>query len=1317
MEGGEPDHKGLAQIAAAVSELDEQYHLMRNEWRAASSIHAMQALFVRNRFLNMVGIKAILPSQLTTETVPDSGQLVQAQLSGSHYENTYEVLESFRAKGLTSPYEELWNKILNGNVIGRGLDENKRKLLDPLLTFRKNRNQRLTDPILQAWTDHPDALAPVPFSFIPDETIRTGMKKLLNIVSVKGGRTDLSRMQFWMPAAKTVKTEDVLLGNQYPEIARRINSDQYFWSDYLILTSNPEAKKQRETWDLIHTVNQQVKTYEDKRQRGTNPIDVAYDRLFRYNYMNSTPFNQALTMLETQDPEIKALFQDAQLSDGPGADSRNSGHGAYRDLGLPLTLNGDDNNPGYYFHDDSAKMKSDLQNAAREMAASAAKSVELYKQVGPQSSNLLMTPSDPALLEDFAGEAITRAQVPPITMARAFPTYKVFFMEDDNSGMYYCYDDFYSYNAILNIEIIRYQDQPDVARLMIANSSNILTHRLFDNSVWGKVEQRDNKYALITPNNTKNEASVSGEATTQYTVSEETKGHVDLTQGFANRPLHTVPLQYFALQPGTKVQVRMGFTNNPDDLFPVFTGRVSEVEEGEVMTVTCESYLVELMSAINTGKDDIPSGTIGGGDWGWGWWRESGDTVDVVSKMLTIAGANHFGRWQIRKNVGNFARGLTRDSLATVWSQTKGSMEKCGRLGKTLAFWVSTLNNGSDRSTENIHLGRLWSPKGTLLYNDKMNGSRPWNYEAPTYSPLSRGQYTFPDNMQSFSPWRIMRDVVRRFPENALLVKPYGFPYGADATLVFGSPNDYYVSRWALYNEAEAGQTNPSDTAAWEEWYTSMGGRAMLQQYYRHIVELISENLADVNLLVSQLAGDKSGSLGRDPDSIMKFVMGVVDRDRRPGYDRVKSAVDIVTRSISGSTTGSGFENDARTFLEHYIPHHLPWIIGQAKANRDYHRAQRIHNYSKDLDDSFKIAQQKRWRVENGGLGFSMGDRFKQVRTWHIVTSEHIIHDGLTLNEGIYNTVRIGKDVFAASEHIPTELRSVLDVTNQIVKPDTLSDHLKEVYAQSFLRDEIGKMYRGELMIAGRPEIEPNDVVLLLDSHRGIAGPIVVESVIHEFSQEAGYITVIRPQAMVLINESLGAGVLSALCNFTKSIGGEVNHAWNATFGKDQKLTDLEKTVAAAEGTVGYASYATAKALRRIGGRQVASWAARKGAVEGTRTLAGQAGRAAGAKFLGTAALSITGKFLASNWLTWALLAGTSVRQGYIWAVKRQSANPLFLLPLTQFDRPWVAGINGWQLSDLAGIMIDNFARESAIEIQSTIEGFKEAIHMSESLQ
>jgi hypothetical protein len=110
-----------------------------------------------------------------------------------------------------------------------------------------------------------------------------------------------------------------------------------------------------------------------------------------------------------------------------------------------------------------------------------------------------------------------------------------------------------------------------------------------------------------------------------------------------------VPLQYFALQTGTKIQIRMGCTNNPDELEPVFSGVVTQIAEGPVMTITAQGFAVELVDY----DPDLVDKTMGG------FFRiqGGGEAVNVMGAMIESARAKHFGHWQVNVPAEKSLRG------------------------------------------------------------------------------------------------------------------------------------------------------------------------------------------------------------------------------------------------------------------------------------------------------------------------------------------------------------------------------------------------------------------------------------------------------------------------------------------------------------------------------------------------------------------------------------------------------------------------------------------------------------------------------------
>jgi hypothetical protein len=99
----EPSHTGVNLLSDVISFLDNQYLSFRNNWRSVTSLHRMQAVYVENQILNMLGIRGLTLDNLSTETLPDASNLAQATLSARQYENIFENVGSFRIRTRSLP--------------------------------------------------------------------------------------------------------------------------------------------------------------------------------------------------------------------------------------------------------------------------------------------------------------------------------------------------------------------------------------------------------------------------------------------------------------------------------------------------------------------------------------------------------------------------------------------------------------------------------------------------------------------------------------------------------------------------------------------------------------------------------------------------------------------------------------------------------------------------------------------------------------------------------------------------------------------------------------------------------------------------------------------------------------------------------------------------------------------------------------------------------------------------------------------------------------------------------------------------------------
>lgn len=81
---------------------------------------------------------------------------------------------------------------------------------------------------------------------------------------------------------------------------------------------------------------------------------------------------------------------------------------------------------------------------------------------------------------------------------------------------------------------------------------------------------------------------------------------IDRTLNMARNMLGHMESQYIVdienirLKPGVRVHLRAGYGANPNSLHTVFNGVITEVELGEIVTVTCQSDAIELSSVVNS---------------------------------------------------------------------------------------------------------------------------------------------------------------------------------------------------------------------------------------------------------------------------------------------------------------------------------------------------------------------------------------------------------------------------------------------------------------------------------------------------------------------------------------------------------------------------------------------------------------------------------------------------------------------------------------------------------------------------------------------
>src|SRR3990167_5094320 len=241
-------------------------------------------------------------------------------------------------------------------------------------------------------------------------------------------------------------------------------------------------------------------------------------------------------------------------------------------------------------------------------------------------------------------------------LARAFPTYKIQFVEEDSTeGRIAEFDDFFNISNLKSITVTRDMDNPtDTAIIEILDPAGILSNRKLNgsgleghgHSVVGEEEARNGK-RLAT---------------------EDKRAHA------LNTRLEN-PLTSLMLQEGTKVIVKLGYSSDPEKLETVLVGQITAVTfEGITVSLIVQSYgseLIQTMKGVDeAGQPDAkkvssgrgPLSTLGGGFLflpGTFW--ADGSTSYLFSEFLNHPECKHFGRW-----VPNSSN-LVRNQLTKRW--------------------------------------------------------------------------------------------------------------------------------------------------------------------------------------------------------------------------------------------------------------------------------------------------------------------------------------------------------------------------------------------------------------------------------------------------------------------------------------------------------------------------------------------------------------------------------------------------------------------------------------------------------------------------
>ena len=217
-------------------------------------------------------------------------------------------------------------------------------------------------------------------------------------------------------------------------------------------------------------------------------------------------------------------------------------------------------------------------------------------------------------------------------MLRAFPTYMLWLIDE---GGYFAgvklFDNFYGLQSIVDFSVVSSEDLlGDTLIFRVSNLYSKLTKPastdIFgaDSPLAGMVSSGIGSILEGTLNKARN---ILAHMKNDYVVN----------------------IENIVLKPGVRVHLRGGYGSNPNSLQTLFNGTITQVEYGEVVTVTAQSDAIELGAVVNSTNKKGDSGKIDGGI-NTGLWLS--EPRDLMVRLLSM------GTSRFREGIANANRGL-----------------------------------------------------------------------------------------------------------------------------------------------------------------------------------------------------------------------------------------------------------------------------------------------------------------------------------------------------------------------------------------------------------------------------------------------------------------------------------------------------------------------------------------------------------------------------------------------------------------------------------------------------------------------------------
>jgi hypothetical protein len=665
-------------------------------------------------------------------------------------------------------------------------------------------------------------------------------------------------------------------------------------------------------------------------------------------------------------------------------------------------------------------------------------------------------------------------------LSRAFPAFKVYFIEEDMPE-WGRLDDLYSYHAVASIDITRSRTDPaDTAVITFFNTKGTL-----DRSLFGLYDPQNNFYTRSQDEN-------------YDPRNQETKIEQELEE--------------FILKPGTVIKIKMGYSSDPELLDTVFTGMVAEVSGGDMINVIAQGFGVELLQPVPFSSRQI----------------SAAGASKVLNLIITDPVVKHFGKtewWPVwddttktifRRNRWN---SVTKQWESKSWWRRIAGIDYLLRLRNSTAddniwthetgFWYSLSHGGfqslvlKDKTIWDVFMEMQRRNPGYIA------AVLPFDNRATVFFGPSEFMYTYTATKAESnkialdavtSQLDLTSDLKRR-----LLVDNYGYTVQSPDKL-----SEEANALSVIFKKLDKG-----------------GPTYSLTPYRENLMVLesvLNGDMSQANRAISFLdtyANAYTYSKG-DVDSVSNQKrLQMLSRDIKAGKVGKSGLFSMSTNDV----TSGKYDFKPNPEAGKTIP-------GEVYISKNGDR------YSKDLAvTAFNDTVSEDLIAHNKARRLLRNYHYKD--SYHHIVGNNIV----ATSQYMYNkvTVEFGNEKAWKEGSLLTGTAGFSRVSAQIdddIWPERLKEKIVQErnandiitawhYALGHLWEETRKMYSGNLILLGDASIKPNDIIMMTDYFTDMYGPIEVEQVTHHFSPETGFVTTITPNLVCSVNNPLQQGSLT----------------------------------------------------------------------------------------------------------------------------------------------------------------------------------------------